>query len=55
MHWKVKRGRPVVARKDDYRLRFTIEYSSARLSNFRQLFIRWERHFSVYRSFFAYG
>jgi transposase len=45
----------VVARKDDYHQRFTVERSFAWLGNFRRLLIRWERHFSVYRSFFAFG
>ena len=51
--WKAKRGRPVVARKDDYRLRFTVERSFAWLGNFRRLLIRWEHLFGVYRSFFT--
>jgi hypothetical protein len=51
--WKAKRGRPVVARKDDYRLRYTVERSFAWLGNFRRLLIRWERRFSVYRSWFT--
>jgi transposase len=51
-NWKAKRGRPVVARKDDYRLRYTVERSFAWLGNFRRLLIRWERLFVVYRSFF---
>jgi transposase len=50
--WKAKRGRPVVARKDDYRLRYTVERSFAWLGNCRRLLIRWERLFVVYRSFF---
>lgn len=45
----------MVARKDEYRLRFKVERSFAWLGNFRRLLIRWERHFSVYRSFFAVG
>ena len=44
-----------MAPKDDYRLRFTVERSFAWLGNFRRLLIRWERLFSVYRSFFACG
>ncbi|HEX8917971.1 MAG TPA: transposase [Chloroflexota bacterium] len=52
---KAKRGRPVVARKDEYRLRFTVERSVAWLGNFRRLLIRWERLFSVYRSGFAFA
>jgi transposase len=51
--WRAKRGRPVVARKDDYRQRYTVERSFAWLGNFRRLLIRWERLFSVYRSFFT--
>jgi transposase len=53
--WKAKRGRPVVARKDDYRLRYKVERSFAWLGNFRRLLIRWERLFSVYRSGFAFA
>ena len=52
--WKAKRGRPLVARKDEYRLRFKVERSLAWLGNFRRLLIRWERLFSVYRSGFAF-
>ncbi len=48
--WKAKRGRPVVALKDDYRLRDKIERSFAWLGNFRRLLIRWERQFAIYRS-----
>jgi transposase len=51
--WKAKRGRPVVARKEDYRQRYTVERSFAWLGNFRRLLIRWEHLFSVYRSFFT--
>lgn len=51
-NWKAKRGRPVVARKDDYRLRFKVERTFAWLGNFRRLLIRWEHHITVYRSFF---
>jgi transposase len=51
--WKAKRGRPVVARKADYRRRYTVERSFAWLGNYRRLLIRWERLFSVYRSFFS--
>lgn len=51
--WRPKRGRPVVARKADYRLRYTVERSFAWLGNYRRLLIRWEHHFAVYRSFFA--
>ena len=51
--WRAKRGRPVVARKEDYRLRYTVERSFAWLGSFRRLLIRWEHHFEVYRSFFV--
>jgi len=51
--WRAKRGRPIVARKEDYRLRYTVERSFAWLGNFRRLLIRWERIFGVYQSFFA--
>src|SRR5262249_55527687 len=50
---KGRRGRPVVARKADYRLRYTVERSFAWLGNFRRLLIRWERLIETYRSFFA--
>jgi hypothetical protein len=43
----------VVARKDEYRQRFTVERSFAWLGNFRRLLIRWEHLFTVYRSFFT--
>jgi transposase len=33
--WKAKRGRPVLARKEDYRLRYTVERSFAWLGNYR--------------------
>jgi transposase len=52
-HWRAKRGRLVVARKDDYRRRYTVERSFAWLGNCRRLLIRWERLFGVYRSFFT--
>lgn len=52
-NWKAKRGRPVVARKDDYRQRFKVERSFAWLGNFRRLLIRWEHLSGVYRSFFT--
>jgi hypothetical protein len=38
-----KRGRAVVARKDDHLLRFNVERSLAWLSAFRRLLIRMER------------
>jgi len=54
-HWKPKRGRPLVARKDDYRQRYKVERSFAWLGNFRRLLVRWEHLSSVYRSFFTVG
>lgn len=51
--WRAKRGRPVVARPDDYRQRFTVERSFAWLGTFRRLLVRWECLFGVYRSFFT--
>lgn len=51
--WKAKRGRPVVARKDDSRLRYKVERGFAWLGNYRRLLIRWERLLPVYRGFFA--
>ena len=43
----------MVARKEDYRRRFTVERSFAWLGNFRRLLIRWERLIAVYCNFFA--
>jgi len=51
--WRAKRGRPVLARKDDYRQRYTVERSFAWLGTYRRLLIRWERLFTVYRAWFA--
>lgn len=51
--WHRKRGRPVVARREAYRRRFTVERSFASLGNFRRLLIRWEYLFGVYRSLFT--
>jgi transposase len=53
--WRAKRGRPVLARKDDYRQRYTVERSFAWLGHFRRLLIRWERDLAVYRSFCTFG
>lgn len=52
-NWKAKRGRPVLARKEDYRLRYKVERSFAWLGNYRRLLIRWERHAELYWSFFT--
>jgi hypothetical protein len=56
-NWRAKRGRPVVARPEDYRLRYSVavpgERTFAWLGNYRRVLVRWEHHFGVYRSFFA--
>src|SRR5262249_19212878 len=54
-HWKAKRGRPVLARTHDYRLRFTVARSFAWLGNCPRLLIRWEHLFGGYRSWFAFA
>jgi hypothetical protein len=54
-HWRAKRSPPMVARKDDYWLRHTVERSFAWLGNFRRWLIRWQHLFGVYRSFFAFA
>ena len=51
--WRARRGRPVIVRKEEYRLRYRVERSFAWLGNYRRLLIRWENSFAVYRSFFA--
>ena len=51
--WHATRGRPVVARKEDYRQRYKVERSFAWLGNFRRLLIRWEHRSSVYQGFFT--
>jgi transposase len=51
--WRAKRGRPVVAHKADYGLRYKVERSFAWLGAYRRLLIRWEHQFAVYHSFFA--
>ena len=51
--WRPKRGRPVVARSEDYRCRYKLERSFAWLGNFRRLLIRWEHDCAVYASFFT--
>jgi transposase len=53
--WRAKRGRPIVARREAYHLRYKVERSFAWLGTFRHLLIRWERLFSVYRSGFAFA
>jgi transposase len=51
--WGAKIGRPVVARKEDYRLRYTVERSFTWLGAFRRLLIRWEHLATVYVAFFC--
>ena len=51
--WRAKRGRPIVARAEEYRCRYMVERSFAWLGNFRRLLIRWEHLFGVYRSWFT--
>ncbi|HEX8996350.1 MAG TPA: IS5 family transposase [Ktedonobacterales bacterium] len=51
--WRPKRGRPVLARREEYRLRYAVERSFAWLGAFRRLLIRWEHLSGVYRSFFT--
>jgi transposase len=53
--WRAKRGRPVQARREDYRLRYTVERSFVWLGAYRRLLIRWERCFEIYRSWFAFA
>jgi transposase len=51
--WRAKRGRPVVARNEDYRLRYTVERSFAWLGAYRRLLIRSEHLATVYEAFFC--
>jgi transposase len=51
--WRAKRGRPVLARQEEYRLRYKVERSFAWLGNYRRLLIRWERLCIVYEAFFT--
>jgi transposase len=53
--WQAKRGRPIVARKEEYRLRYKVERSFAWLGNFRRLVVRWEHRSGIYRSFFVFA
>lgn len=45
----------MLARREEYRQRYTVERSFAWLCNFRRLLIRWEHLFRVYRSGFAFA
>jgi transposase len=51
--WRRRRGRPVMARTEEYARRWIIERTFAWLGSFRRLPIRWERHARVYRAFFT--
>src|SRR5260221_102802 len=51
--WRPKRGRPVLARRDEYRQRYKGERSFAWLGNFRRLLIRWEHLSGVYQGCFT--
>jgi transposase len=54
-NWRAKCGRPVLARKEEYRLRYTVERSFAWLRNYRRLLIRWEHLAGVYEAFFVFA
>jgi transposase len=43
----------VLARKEDYRLRYKVERGFAWLGNYRRPLIRWEHHARLYRGFFT--
>lgn len=52
--WRPKRGRPVVARREDYAKRWTVERTFAWPGNYRRLLIRWERLLPVYQGFMTF-
>ena len=52
-HWRPRRGRPVVARREDYARRWVVERTFAWLGNQRRLLVRHERLLATYRGFFA--
>ncbi len=45
----------MLAHKDDYRQRYTVERTFACLGAFRRLLIRWERLAGVYQGFIAFA
>lgn len=47
--WRPKRGRPVVARREDYAQRWKVERAFAWLGNYRRILSRWERLLEVYQ------
>ena len=49
--WRPKRGRPVIARREEYARRWTVERTFAWLGNYRRVLIRWERLLPVYEAF----
>ena len=51
--WRPKRGRPVVARREDYAKRWVVERTFAWLGNQRRLLVRHERLLATYHGFFA--
>src|SRR5262249_27872380 len=53
--WRAKRGRPVLAHKDDDRRRSTVERTVAWLDAFRRLLIRWEKLAGLSQRFFAFA
>ncbi|HEV2753097.1 MAG TPA: IS5 family transposase [Solirubrobacteraceae bacterium] len=52
--WRPRRGRPVLARREEYARRWTVERTFAWLGNYRRLLIRWERLLGVYEGFMAF-
>jgi transposase len=52
--WRAKRGRPVVARREEYAQRWKVERSFAWLGNYRRIRIRWERLLPVYQGFMTF-
>jgi transposase len=52
--WCPKRGRPVVARREEYARRWTVERTFAWLGNYRRVLICWERLLPVYQGFLTF-
>ena len=51
--WRSRRGRPVVARPQEYAQRWIVERTFAWLGNYRRLLIRSERLAHMYEGFFT--
>lgn len=51
--WRSRRGRPVVARSEEYAQRWIVERTFAWLGNYRRLLIRWERLAHMYEGLFT--